>query len=159
MQFRFCTPFFRKKKLYSYLIGPSRHLIVYACDPPGRPDDICLEWRFLAHFFAEFMTFRWCLWRAHWFLWNSLELVCRNISGKQAICIHIAEAKRETFSADSPNDIEARWVIPQICRGMKIWSRCKCYAYQVCMRTVRVAEFALKMNMQLRLGLIRLCCP
>ena len=45
----------------------------------------CLQFelRFLARFVAEFMIFSWLLGTAHWFLWNSLKLVCINISGKQ----------------------------------------------------------------------------
>ena len=45
----------------------------------------------------EYIPFSWCLWRDHCFLWNSLDIVCKNISGKQACCIYIADTQRESF--------------------------------------------------------------
>ena len=49
----------------------------------------------------------------------SFELVYGNVSGKQAICIHIADAKRESFLVHSPHDSQSRLVIAQSYRGIK----------------------------------------
>ena len=41
-----------------------------------------------ARFASEFMTFSWCLWRAHWFLWNPLEVVCGSIDIRLTNYLH-----------------------------------------------------------------------
>ena len=46
---------------------------------------------------------------------------------KQATCIRIADAKDESFSVHSPQDIQSRLVIPQIYRCIKIRSWCCLY--------------------------------
>ena len=55
-------------------------------------------WVNVLGFVTKFMTSSWCL-------WNSLDLVYRNISGKQATSICIANAKHELLSIHSAYDI------------------------------------------------------
>ena len=81
------------------------------------------------------------------------DIVHENTSGKRATCIRIVHAKCESFSIHSPHDIQSRSVIPQNCRGITFWSYAVQITRQICLRTVRVLEFAYKMNVQLRQGL------
>lgn len=81
--------------LASYDPGHKRH-IVFSFDLNG--------W---AHFVSEIMTSSWCLCKARWFLWNCLDLTCRNISGEQVTCIHIASAVCYQFPVHSPHDIQS----------------------------------------------------
>ena len=72
----------------SFLIGLSHHVIFadfthLTCQVSQMTFCPQFESKFWAHFILEFMAFSWCLWRAHWFLLNSLDIVCRNISSKQ----------------------------------------------------------------------------
>ena len=50
------------------------------------------------------MTLSWCVWRVCWFLRNSLDLMCWNVSGyKQAFCILLIRSVKG-FPVHSPHD-------------------------------------------------------
>lgn len=65
----------------------------------------------------------------------------KNILGKRATCIAIADTKQESFSVHSPHDVQSRLVVPQNYSGIKLRSFAS-------LRTVRVLNFSFKMNMQ-----------
>ena len=69
---------------------------------------------------VEFMTCSWCLWRADWFLWNSLDLVYGNISCKQAIAFVVL---MQSVSHFSPPDIHCFLFLLEIYCGIKIQSQ------------------------------------
>ena len=70
----------------------------------------------------------------------SLDLVYGNVSGKQAICIHLAEAKHKSFFVHSPRDIKYHSLIPQITINAIYIKK------QFSLHTVCILQFASKMN-------------
>ena len=64
------------------------------------------ESKLWAKFLAELMTFGQCLWKAHWFLWNSFDLIYENTQVNKSTCIQMANKKREKLSLYSPHYVQ-----------------------------------------------------
>ena len=104
-----------------------------------------------AEFVETFMTFYWCVWKAHRFFWDSLGLIYGKVLDKQVTCTHTAEAKRKTFPVHLSHDIQSCSVMPWI-PNIKVGSQR--YWHQFCLRTIRVVHHVHKVTVKLKYGLM-----
>ena len=66
------------------------------------------------------MTFNGCVWRDHWFLWNSWNLLCRKLSDKRVTCVYIAVLMHEKLPVHSLHGIQSHLVVPLNCGKIRV---------------------------------------
>ena len=89
---------------------------------------------------GEFMTFKWCVWRTHWVLWNSLDLRHAKVPEKQNYLAFVLPMQSMKFPSHSPHDSLA-WsyhgaITTQKCKVNTFHAKKQFCLYTVCITWV-----------------------